>query len=114
MSWLLLILSIIKYDRLMTDRQKWRKHEEYYCSVQKSMLNFAEHETGMVSIVLSKSKEKSRSRGINSGLMYYSSLNIVILSNAWTKLAVTLEGPVNLPYVLLPSHSVANVRRPSW
>lgn len=46
----------------------------------------------MVSIVPSKCKEKSWSRGINSELTYYFSLNIVILSHAWKKLAAILVG----------------------
>jgi len=54
----------------------------------------------MVSIVPSKCKEKSGSRGINSGLTYYFSLNIVILSYAWTKLSVTLMGVSEPPLYL--------------
>jgi len=59
---------------------------------KKNILNVTENEKCMVSIVPSKCMEKSGSRGINSGIRYYFSLNIAILSDAWTKLAVTLMG----------------------
>jgi hypothetical protein len=63
----------------------------------KKILNFTENESGIFSIVPSKSKEKRGSRGINSGLTYYFSLNIVILSYAWTKLVVILVGANESP-----------------
>jgi hypothetical protein len=51
----------------------------------------------MISVVPSKCKEKSGSRGTNSGLKYYFILNTVIFSYAWTKLAVILVCASELP-----------------
>jgi hypothetical protein len=63
----------------------------------KKKINFPENEIAMVSMVPSKCKEKSGSRGTNSGLKYYFILNRVILSYAWTKLAVILVCASELP-----------------
>jgi len=64
----------------------------------------------MVSIIPSKCKEKSGSRSINSGLTYYFSLNTVILSYSWTKLAVILVG-ASEPPLLLTSFSFCGKRK---